>query len=83
MIFADKLEFVQLYLDLDYKVIVKKGVNYILLQKNFSSHETNNLTDFEVCNKQDKHNFFHFNRNRRLCHMPPIYTHIQYNNIEK
>lgn len=67
--FAEDIAYIHIYLDMGYDVLVKSKIDNTFLcitRKLVSIHMDD--TNISVCNKQDRHNYFKFNRNRQIQH---------------
>lgn len=65
--FAENIDHIQLYLDMGYEVIVKYDNEFWCITTNKLA--TTYITDINIisiCNKQDRYNYFKFNRNRQI-----------------
>lgn len=65
--FAEDIDYIHVYLDMGYDVLVKSKINNTFLcitRKLVSIHI--DIDIISICNKQDRYNYFKFNRNRQI-----------------
>lgn len=73
--FAENIDHIQLYLDMGYEVIVKHNNEFLCITTN--KLVSTYITDIRICNKQDRYNYFKFNRNRQIQKYPrPVHKYI-------
>lgn len=82
IMFAENIDYIQLYLDMGYEVIVKYENEFLCITAN--KLPTTYITDINtihICNKQDRYNYFKFNRNRQIQKYPkPVHKYINLKN---
>lgn len=79
IMFAENIDHIQLYLDMGYEVIVKHNNEFLCITTN--KLVSTYITDIRICNKQDRYNYFKFNRNRQIQKYPrPVHKYINLKN---
>lgn len=67
IMFAEDIDYIHVYLDMGYDVLVKSKIDNTFLcitRKLVSIHIDVDI--ISICNKQDRYNYFKFNRNRQI-----------------
>lgn len=79
--FAENIDYIQLYLDMGYEVIVKHENEFLCITTNKSTAYITDINTISICNKQDRYNYFKFNRNRQMQKYPePVHKYINLKN---
>lgn len=69
IMFAEDIAYIHIYLDMGYCVLVKsKKDNTFLCISNKLTSIYIDIDMISICNKQDRYNYFKFNRNRQIQH---------------
>lgn len=81
IMFAENIDHIQLYLDMGYKVIVKHNDKFLYITKELTDDCITDINTIHICNKQDRYNYFKFNRNRQIQKYPkPVHKYINLKN---
>lgn len=81
IMFAENIDHIQLYLDMGYKVIVKHDDKFLCITKELTDDCITDINTIHICNKQDRYNYFKFNRNRQIQKYPkPVHKYINLKN---
>lgn len=75
--FAENIDHIQIYLDMGYEVIVKHDNEFLCITKELTDNCITDINTISICNKQDRYNYFKFNRNRQIQKYPePVHKYI-------
>ena len=67
IMFAENVDYIHVYLDMGYDVLVKSKIDntFLCITRKLVSIYIDDI-NVSICNKQDRYNYFKFNRNRQI-----------------